>query len=81
MTSYYLVQDDKGLYYIRRRILGVWDDFLGRTDRVDDIKENWWPKDYVHLAYFTSETDAINRWEQVKGYGLKRTFKPIRKLT
>lgn len=83
MTSYYLVQDDKGLFYIRRRILGMWGRFLGRTDETREIEPYWWPEHYLYLASFTTEAEAMARWEQVKQYPLNkdRSFKTLRKLS
>ena len=78
MTSYYLVQDDKGLFYIRRRILWIWGRFLCNSS----IQPYWWSEEYTHNAYFKTETDALSCWERAKAYSEdSRKFTVLRKLS
>jgi len=77
MTSYYLVRDETGLFYIRRRILGVFDGFLSNSD----IKPYWWSQTYIHHASFFTEQDAIAHWERAKQYRVSRQFTNLCKLS
>lgn len=77
MTSYYLAKDDKGLFYIRRRILGMCAGFLDNSD----INPYWWSEKCAHNAHFKTEDKAIAHWERVRVYQLRRRFTTLRKLS
>lgn len=76
MTTYYLVKDQNGKFYVRRYILGI---PCGVLSKYSDY---WWsgPQAQDYSAHDTeSEAEARFKWYKVGSTGM--TFTKLRKLT